>query len=60
VVLIVGESELAEGVVQVKDLDAHTEERIPTANAVRVVVDRCMAASRDVDSRPSVAVERKS
>jgi len=60
VVLILGESELAEGVVQVKDLDAHTEERIPTTNAVRVVVDRCMAASRDVDSRPSLAVERKS
>jgi histidyl-tRNA synthetase len=60
VVLIVGESELADGVVQVKDLDAHTEERMPPPQAIRVVVDRCLAASRDVDSRASLAVEKKS
>jgi histidyl-tRNA synthetase len=60
VVLILGESELTEGVVQVKDLDAHTQERMPPAQAVRIVVDRCVAASRNVDSRPSVAVEKKS
>ena len=60
VVLILGDSELAEGVVQVKDLDAHTEERIAPSLAVRVVADRCMAASRNVDSRPSMAAERKS
>jgi histidyl-tRNA synthetase len=60
IVLILGDTELAEGVVQVKDLEAHTEERMPPAQAVRVVVDRCVAASRNVDSRPSVAVARKS
>jgi histidyl-tRNA synthetase len=59
VVLILGESELAEGVVQVKDLDAHSTDRMPAEQAVRVVVDRCVAASRNVDSRPSVAVTRK-
>jgi histidyl-tRNA synthetase len=60
VVLILGESEVADGVVQVKDLDAHTQERMPPTQAIRVVVDRCVAASRNVDSRPSVAVARKS
>lgn len=60
IVLILGESELVEGVVQVKDLDAHTEERIASALAVRVVVDRCAAASRDVDARPSLAGEHTS
>lgn len=50
IVLILGESELAEGVVQVKDLEAHTQERMPPAQAVRVVADRCRAASRTVDS----------
>ncbi|MDP8999244.1 MAG: histidine--tRNA ligase [Myxococcota bacterium] len=60
VVLILGESELLEGVVQVKDLDAHTEERMPPAQAIRVVVDRCVAASRNVDSRPSVFAVSKS
>jgi histidyl-tRNA synthetase len=59
VVLILGESELAEGVVQVKDLDAHSTDRVPPEQAVRVVVDRCVAASRDVDSRPSVTVTRE-
>ena len=34
VVLILGESELAERVVQVKDLDAHTQERLPRDTAV--------------------------
>jgi histidyl-tRNA synthetase len=59
IVLILGESELAEGVVQVKDLDAHSTDRVPAEQAVRVVVDRCVAASRDVDSRPSVTVTRE-
>jgi histidyl-tRNA synthetase len=60
-VLILGANELAEGVVQVKDLEAHSEpERMPPTQAVRVVVDRCVAASRNVDSRPSVAIARKS
>jgi histidyl-tRNA synthetase len=51
VVLILGDSELAEGAVQVKDLDAHREERMPRAEAVRVVLDRLLAASRSLDSR---------
>ena len=51
-VLILGESELAEGVVQVKDLEAHAQERLPRAQALRIVVDRLVAASRSVDSRP--------
>ncbi len=57
VVLIVGESELAEGVVQVKDLAAHTQERLPPAVAVRATVDRC-AVPRTVDA--PVAPERAS
>jgi histidyl-tRNA synthetase len=51
IVLILGESELAEGVVQVKDLDAHLEERLARGDAVRIVLDRLVAASRSVDSR---------
>jgi histidyl-tRNA synthetase len=51
IVLILGDSELAEGVVQVKDLDAHLEERLARVDAVRIVVDRLVAASRSVDSR---------
>jgi histidyl-tRNA synthetase len=51
IVLILGESELAEGVVQVKDLDAHLEERLARADAIRIVLDRLVAASRSVDSR---------
>jgi histidyl-tRNA synthetase len=49
-VLIVGESELADRTVQVKDLDAHTQERMDRDHALRVVVDRLMAASRSVDA----------
>jgi histidyl-tRNA synthetase len=52
VVLILGDSELAEGAVQVKDLEARTEERMPRDQALRIVVDRLVAASRSVDSRP--------
>jgi histidyl-tRNA synthetase len=51
VVLILGEAELAEGVVQVKDLEAHTQERMARDQALRVVLDRLVAASRSVDSR---------
>jgi hypothetical protein len=38
--------------VQVKDLEAHAQERLPREQALRVVVDRLVAASRGVDSRP--------
>jgi len=51
IVLILGESELADGVVQVKDLEAHLQERMARGEAVRVVLDRLVAASRSVDSR---------
>jgi histidyl-tRNA synthetase len=43
VVLILGDSELAEGVVQVKDLDARTQERMPPEQAVRTVAARVAA-----------------
>jgi len=46
VVLILGESELADGVVQVKDLEGHTQERLARDHAVRIVADRLVAASR--------------
>lgn len=48
-VLILGETELADGSVQVKDLDAHTQERMAREPALRVVVDRLMAASRSAE-----------
>jgi histidyl-tRNA synthetase len=53
-VLILGESELSEGAVQVKDLETRTEERLARAQAIRVVADRLIAASRTVDSRRNV------
>jgi len=49
-VLILGENELADGSVQVKDLEAHTQERMARDQALRVVVDRLMAASRSADA----------
>jgi histidyl-tRNA synthetase len=49
-VLILGDSELADEAVQVKDLEAHTQERLPLSQALRVVVDRLVAASRSVDA----------
>jgi histidyl-tRNA synthetase len=48
-VLILGEGELEAGVVQVKDLEAHTQERIAREHVVPVAVDRLRAASRGVD-----------
>jgi histidyl-tRNA synthetase len=54
VVLIIGDSELAEGVVMIKDLDAHTQDRMPADAALRIVIDRLMAASRNVDAAGSV------
>jgi histidyl-tRNA synthetase len=52
VVLIVGETEVASGVVQVKDLAAHTQETLKRDVVVDIVVDRLKAASRSIDSRP--------
>ena len=51
-VLILGTSELADGVLQVKDLDGHTQERMPRDEALRTVVDRLALASRVGDARP--------
>jgi histidyl-tRNA synthetase len=50
IVLILGETELAEGRVQVKDLGAHTQETLDRDQAMRVVIDRLVTASRTVDS----------
>jgi histidyl-tRNA synthetase len=52
VVLILGDSELAEKKVQLKDLGGHTQESVPRDDVVRIVTDRMIAASRTVDSRP--------
>jgi histidyl-tRNA synthetase len=49
-VLILGDSELADGTVQVKDLEARTEERMGRAQALRIIADRLIAASRTVDA----------
>ncbi len=58
VVLILGETELAENVVQVKDLDAHTQERLPHAGAIRLVADRMASPRRTVDASPQVDKEQ--
>ena len=46
VVLILGDEELAKGLVQVKDLEAHTQDSMAIEHALRVVLDRLVAASR--------------
>jgi histidyl-tRNA synthetase len=51
IVLVLGEGELGQGVVQVKDLDAHSQEQIARDQVVRIVVDRLLAASRSVDAK---------
>ncbi|MGH7438615.1 MAG: histidine--tRNA ligase [Polyangiaceae bacterium] len=53
VVLILGESEIAEGVVQVKDLDGRTQERMTPADAVRAVAARVAGS---VSSEPMAPV----
>jgi histidyl-tRNA synthetase len=50
-VLILGDSEIGDNSVQVKDLEARTEERMPRDQALRIVADRLIAASRTVDSQ---------
>jgi histidyl-tRNA synthetase len=60
VVLILGDRELADGVVEVKDLEARTQERMARDQAVRVVVDRLIAASRNVDARPASSQRERS
>jgi histidyl-tRNA synthetase len=52
VVLILGDDEIAKGVVQLKDLQGHTQESIARDKVVPIVVDRLVAASRGIDSRP--------
>ncbi len=59
IVLILGESELSEGVVQMKDLEAHTQERVVREAVVRAVSDRLTAASRSaVDHASGTDKER--
>jgi histidyl-tRNA synthetase len=52
-VLILGDAEIAAGTVQVKDLEAHSQESLERDHAVRVVADRLVAAARLV-SPPSM------
>jgi len=58
-VLILGESELRENSVQVKDLEAHTQERMARDQALRIVVDRLLAASRTVDAAASQPIRER-
>jgi histidyl-tRNA synthetase len=60
IVLILGDTELAENVVEVKDLEARTQERASRDAAVRVVVDRLAAAkpSAPEQSLPRPGTER--
>ncbi|MDP9036343.1 MAG: histidine--tRNA ligase [Myxococcota bacterium] len=51
IVVILGDAELAEGVVQVKDLAAHTQERMTAEEAVRVVVGRLTGPAATVGPR---------
>jgi len=46
IALILGESEVAAGTVQVKDLAGHTQDSVSRADAVRIVADRLKARSR--------------
>jgi histidyl-tRNA synthetase len=50
VVVIIGDSEIAEGVVQVKDLEARTQERLPPDQAVASVAARVRARSSSAPS----------
>ena len=59
VVLILGETELAEDVVQVKDLEAHTQERLASTAAVPYVADRLKAPPGGApDASPTPHKER--
>jgi histidyl-tRNA synthetase len=49
-VLIVGDSELEDDTVQLKDLGAHSQERLDRSQAIRITVDRLRDAGRTVDS----------
>ena len=50
IVLVLGDGELANREVQVKDLEARTQENVGRDDAVRIVIDRLRAASRSVDA----------
>ena len=45
-VLILGDSEIAAGIVQLKDLAAHAQDATPRSDVVRIVLDRLKARSR--------------
>jgi histidyl-tRNA synthetase len=55
VVLILGETEIAEGVVQVKDLEGRTQERMAPADAVRAVAARVAASAQAASQNGWVA-----
>jgi histidyl-tRNA synthetase len=46
VVVILGDTEIAEGVVQVKDLEGRTQERMAPADAVRAIAARVASGAR--------------
>jgi histidyl-tRNA synthetase len=48
-VLIVGDSELEDDTVQIKDLGAHSQERLDRSQAIRITVDRLRDAGRTLD-----------
>ncbi len=50
--LILGESELSDGVVQVKDLEAHSQERLAPEVAVRSVASQVNRSRRSMESPP--------
>lgn len=58
-VLIVGESELAEGSVQVKDLDSRTQERLARDQVLPFVVERLSSVHRMDEARENAAGPRE-
>lgn len=56
VCLIVGEAELARGVVLLKDLAARTQEEVPLAAAARATADRLLAAPPPATAPPAPQV----
>jgi histidyl-tRNA synthetase len=58
-VLIVGESELAEGSVQVKDLDSHTQDRLARDRVLPFVVERLSKVHRVDEARENAASPRE-
>jgi histidyl-tRNA synthetase len=51
IVFIVGEGEMADAVVQVKDLEARTQERVAREHVVRVAADRLIATAPSIGTK---------